>query len=105
MRAPLSRRLFARRYSVRFATEFDELNKKPTIGQFKYPLFHVFLIASSTYMAMNAWWYALEYEQTEKKLKEQSAVLDSQLQAALEEINATKKELLHKKHWYYLWLN
>lgn len=97
-------RLAQRQYStVRFSTQFDAANPKPTLAQFKYPLFHVFLIASSTYMAMNAWWYALEYKEKEQKLQEAARALDLELQAVIDEKKAVHAESHPKKSWFRFW--
>lgn len=85
------RRLSRRSYSIRFSENFDGLQAelvKPRLRDFKYPLFHTFLIASATFMGLNSLWYALEYEHVEKKLVEESKVLEAELQGALDEAQA-----------------
>lgn len=82
-----------RSYSVKFSENFDGHHPeatKPKIRDFRYPLFHTFLIASATYMGLNAVWSALEYKQVEKDLSAKSKLLEEDLQAALD---AAKHEM------------
>lgn len=76
-----------RAYSVKFSQNFDGLMpepKKPSLKDFKYPLFHTFLLASATFMGLNTLWYSLEYEQVEEQLKAKSRALEAEMQAALD---------------------
>lgn len=94
--------LSSREFSVKFSENFDGLlpqPAKPKIRDFRYPLFHSFLLASSVYMGLNCWWYALEYEQVENKLLAQANELESKLQMALEEVKE-EHDLHSSRKWF-----
>lgn len=77
----------SRCYSVKFSENFDGQNPAPTkpkLSEFKNPLLHTFLLASATYMALQALWSGLEYEHVEAELLEKSKVLEAEMQSALE---------------------
>lgn len=81
-------RVPARCYSIKFSENFDGQlpePRKPTLRDFRYPLFHTFLLASTTFMALNTLWYSLEYEQVELLLIERSKQLEAEMQQALSE--------------------
>lgn len=90
--------------SVRFSPDFDQPQQKPpTLRDFRYPLFHTFLMASSAFMALNALWYALEYEEVEKQLVAESASLESALQLALDDAanDLTKRRSWASRLWFW----
>lgn len=100
--------LNARALSVKFSENFDgQLAHpvKPKLRDFKYPLFHSFMLASSVYIGLNCWWYSLEYEQVEYKLLAEATELEENLQNALKEVkeehdlNLSRKWFARLKFW------
>ncbi|QFZ28639.1 putative small nuclear ribonucleoprotein [Clavispora lusitaniae] len=89
-----------RNYSVKFSENFDGHVQatKPRLADFRYPLFHTFLLASSVYMGLNALWYSLEYEQVENSLIKQANKLEDELQRTLEEVKSQHIKSADK--WY-----
>lgn len=85
-----------RNYSVRFPQTTEELNhEKPTLSDFKNPLLHTFLIASSAYMALHIFVLSHEYEVEEQKLADK----ERSLEVEIEELLKQKKQ----KKWFSLW--
>lgn len=91
--------------AIKFNENFDnpKLSPKPKLSQFKYPLFHTFLIASTAYMALNTLWYGLEYNEVEKKLREKSAKLEEEMNVALEEAKVELVDQKPKRSWIFFW--
>lgn len=101
IRFPKGRTVF-RHYSVKFSPNFDGQSpepKRPQLRDFRYPLFHTFLLASTTFMALNTLWYSLEYEQVEQQLIEQSKVLEAEMQQALDEAREDLQKSSPKSSW------
>ena len=102
-RVPISRKCFQRPtrcYSVKFSENFDGQHPaptKPNLSEFKNPLLHTFLLASATYMALQALWSSLEYEHVEAELLEKSRALEAEMYQALEE--ARQDMVLAKSGW------
>lgn len=92
-----------RHYSVKFSENFDGQNPaptKPTLGEFKNPLLHTFLLASATYMALQALWLALEYEHVEAELVAKSKVLETEMQKALDDARHEMAASIASKSWF-----
>lgn len=91
--------------TIKFNEDFDKpkTSPKPKISQFRYPLFHTFLIASTAYMALITLWYGLEYNEVENQLKEKSSKLEQELNAALEEAKVELIEHKPKRSWLFFW--
>lgn len=84
---------------MRFSENFDgrtEPLTKPRIRDFKNPIIHTLLIASTAYMALNAVWYSLEYEHVEEDLRKESLALEQELQSALDD---AQRDLLTQRSW------
>ena len=89
-----------RSYSVKFPQDHQELNEsKPNISQFKYPLFHTFLIASTTYMVLHAVSLSIDIGDEEKKYSEEEADLEQEIKTIVDQ----KKEMANKRWYSYLW--
>lgn len=74
---------------------------KPHIGQFRSAIFHTFLIASSTCLALHAVWFGLVLAERKKILEETDAQLTQRIQDL---VDAKANELrLLKKRWYQFW--
>ncbi|OBA23373.1 hypothetical protein METBIDRAFT_35330 [Metschnikowia bicuspidata var. bicuspidata NRRL YB-4993] len=87
-------------YSVKFSENFDGNHPAPTkpkLSEFKNPLLHTFLLASATYMALQALWSALEYEHVEAELLKKSQILETEMQEAIED--ARKDMVPMKRGW------
>lgn len=94
--------LYTRAFSVKFSENFNGMLPQPTkpkLRDFRYPLFHSFLLASSVYMGLNCWWYALEYEQVENGLVREANELEAKLHKALEEVKE-EHELHSSRTWF-----
>ncbi|CAH6723093.1 hypothetical protein CLIB1444_13S00166 [[Candida] jaroonii] len=83
-----SRRL----YSTEFPTN---INSKPNISQFKTPLLHTFLIASTTYLLLNTIAMTLEYEEEKQKIENLEKSIEFEIQTV---IDNKKKQL--ESRWY-----
>lgn len=94
-------RIGIRKYSsIKFPQEFKTANnEKPTLSQFRNPLFHTFLIASSTYMLIHLFVSVSEYESEEKVLLKQEKDLESEIQSLID----VKAAQVPKKRWYFFW--
>lgn len=68
---------------------------KPKISQFKTPLLHTFLIASTTYLLLNTIAMTLEYEEEKQKIETLEKSIESEIQTAID----NKKKQLESK-WY-----
>lgn len=99
VRVPLN--FSKRKYSnIKFPQEFKQVNnEKATIGQFRNPLFHTFLIASSTYMLIHLFVSIYEYQQEEKCLLKEEKDLEHEIQAIIDE----KASKVPTKRWYLFW--
>lgn len=87
--------LLNRNYSkVQFPQESKEYvsSDKPTLSQFKNPLLHFFLIASSTYIIMNGICITLENKEREKEIIKEQKSLESKIQTHFDKENL--------KRWY-----
>ncbi|CAN3360937.1 hypothetical protein DICA1_D08812 [Diutina catenulata] len=77
---------------------------KPSVGQFKYPLFNTFLIAAATCAVLNTVWYKLERDDQERQLSERAALLEHKIN---EMVEAKKEEVAEKqtkkKSWWKVW--
>lgn len=88
-----------RKYSnVKFPQGNDIEPGKPTIGQFKTPLFHCFLIASTTYITLQAVWISLTREEKEEEFISETKALEEKVQHLVEE---KKNELDYKRNKWY----
>lgn len=58
---------------------------KPKLSQFKNPLYHTFLVASSAYIFLHTMWFALEYEEEKKRLEAKSEALEKEIHGLVEE--------------------
>lgn len=89
---------------MKFSQNFDGSSpepKKPSLKDFRYPLFHTFLLASTTFMGLNTLWYSLEYEQMEAQLQEKSKVLEAEMQTALDSVRDEIKK--PSWSWFSFW--
>lgn len=87
-----------RHYSVKFPQSVEELQpQKPKVGQFKTPLFHTFLIASSTYMFLHMVGLALEHEEEQKLYIQAEKELETEIQTLVDQ----KKLQLQLRRWYH----
>lgn len=104
MRAP---RLLRSYSTVRFNENFNQQapDPKPKISQFKYPLYHTFLLASTAYMGFHVVWYHLEYKEVEKDLKEKAERLENEMQKALDEVRIEVVDSKPKRSWLTFWRN
>ncbi|ODV78159.1 uncharacterized protein CANTADRAFT_7611 [Suhomyces tanzawaensis NRRL Y-17324] len=75
---------------------------KPKLSEFKNPLLHTFLVASSTCLVLHAVWLRLEYEVEEKKLAEKTKQLEDSIQDLLDE-KRVEIERSNKRWYHYLW--
>lgn len=89
-----------RRLSTKRFPEHTDVATKPKLSQFKYPLYHSFLIASCTYIFLNTVWYKLEHDTVEALLLEQSAELELTIQGL---VNEKKQELTQSKKLWWKW--
>ena len=75
-----------RSYSyVKFPQGDSIESQKPTLSQFKNPLFHCFLIASTTYIVLHIVWTSLSSSEKEAKLIEKTRVLEDRIQELVDE--------------------
>lgn len=99
-RRQLPKLVGARRYAtVKFSENFDGQQPevtKPKLSEFRNPLLHTFLIASTAFMGLNTLWNWLEYAQVEKELIEKSKMLEAEMQKALDEV---KEDITPKSKW------
>ncbi|CUM62918.1 uncharacterized protein PRCAT00000478001 [Priceomyces carsonii] len=91
-------RVHSRRLSeVKFPEEQVDPSK-PKIKEFKYPLFHTFLIASTTYVLLNSLYLKLEQEEKQNELLKRNEELENSIQIL---VNEKEQELRAKqKKWY-----
>lgn len=82
-------------YSLNFPEPDKPTSARPLLGQFKYPLLHVFLISSTVYMLLHALRYKLEYDEEKTKLAAKEKAIELEIQ---EIINRKQQELNNK--WY-----
>ncbi|CUM54124.1 uncharacterized protein AC631_04744 [Debaryomyces fabryi] len=69
---------------------------KPTLSQFKNPLFHCFLIASTTYIVLHIVWINLSSSEKEAKFIEKTKVLEDRIQQLVDD---RKNEYESKRKW------
>lgn len=69
---------------------------KPTLSQFKNPLFHCFLIASTTYIVLHIVWTSLSSSEKEAKFIEKTKVLEDRIQQLVDE---RKNEFESTRKW------
>lgn len=70
---------------------------KPTLSQFKNPLFHCFLIASTTYIVLHTIWINLSSSEKEAKFIEKTGVLEDRIQQLVDD---RKNAYESKRTWY-----
>lgn len=70
--------------------------RKPTLSQFKNPLFHCFLIASTTYIVLHIVWTSLSSSEKEAKFIEKTKVLEDRIQQLVDE---RKNEFESTRKW------
>lgn len=75
-----------RRYvSTRFPLTESESMKKPKISEFKYPLYHTFVIAAGTFLLLDLLWTSFEYNIKEKEYEQRTRELEVQIKDFLNE--------------------
>lgn len=99
-----SQSAFKRRmFSVKFPQSYEDLNhpvqSNPSLGQFKNPLFHCFLIASSTYMMFHIVSLKLEHDKEQQRYTYQEKELESSIQTIIDQ----KKRLLDRRWYHIFW--
>ncbi|CAK7901229.1 hypothetical protein CAAN1_06S03070 [[Candida] anglica] len=92
----IGRSIPRRHYSVKFP---QTSAPAPTVGQFRNPLLHCFLLASSTYIVLHTVWLSLEYEHREKELKKSTELLESRIQTYVDARSTADKS----KKWWKFW--
>lgn len=66
---------------------------KPSLGQFRAPLLHTFLVASTAYIGLHTVWAKLEYDERKRVLERESNELEGRI---LELVNGKRK-------WWWFW--
>ncbi|EGV65221.1 hypothetical protein CANTEDRAFT_102588 [Yamadazyma tenuis ATCC 10573] len=100
-RQAISRSVGVRNYSsIKFPQAANEIvHEKPNLSQFKNPLLHTFLIASSTYMVLHIIALIDQYDEEEKILSREEKVLEEKIQSIIDET-----KIRNEKSWYsFLW--
>lgn len=84
-------------YSVRFPEHVGTISTKPKISEFKNPLLHTFLIASSTCLVLHSLWLSLEKVEREKELAGRAKEMEAEIQKIVDE----NKPKVAKKWWMW----
>lgn len=82
---------------------YPQRTAKPTLAQFKYPLFNTLLIASGTCLCLHSVWTLLELEHVKRVRLARTALLEDRIQQLLDD----KKLMLERENrsWFskFLW--
>lgn len=73
---------------------------KPQISQFKGPLLHTFLLASTTYIVLQTVWMNLEYSEKRAELEAESKSLEDKIQRL---VDAKKHEFDGRNRTWWFW--
>lgn len=86
-RAALKQINFAKRnyVSAKFPLAESENRKKPKISEFKYPLYHTFVIAAGTFLLLDLLWTSFEHNIREKEYEQRTKELEVQIKEHLNE--------------------
>lgn len=71
-------------------------SRKPTLSQFKNPLFHCFLIASTTYIVLHIVYTSISCSEKEELFIERTKVLEDRIQQLVDE---KKNKLESTRKW------
>lgn len=85
--------------TVKFPQPTQDLSTKPKLSQFKNPLFHTFLLASTTYIILHTIWLNLEFNEKKRTLEYQSKDLEEEIQNLVDDKKANIQNN-NKRSWY-----
>ena len=72
---------------------------KPTLSQFKNPLFHCFLVASTTYIVLHTVWTNLNSSEKEERFIDKTKAFEDRIQQL---VDKKRNELESKKSWSHV---